>query len=215
MKRLLVLLSAPLPFILSVLTMAAFMILVLPGKALDAADYTPPGAGFDTAGFYSPAQAIERVAAYSTEGRAAYVHDRWTFDLAFPLVYGCFMCCAWAFGLARLTRLARLTTVSTGLPVGLSRGESLRVIRKAPAAAGDRLAWLLIIPLLGVICDFIENSAVTILMLAYPEAPLPAALAASAGTALKWIFVGIGLTGAIVLPVAAGITGLWRRATQK
>ena len=183
MKRILRLLSSPAAFLISAGIMAVFLIFVLPVKSQDMAAYTPPGGGFDLGGFYTPSQAMERIQAYTPEGRAAYVYDRWTFDLAFPFAYGFFMLSAWAFGLRWLR--------------GNSDGKNMRGIFLP-----------LLVPLLAVCFDFVENTAVTVLMLSYPSLPYPAAIAASAGTALKWIFVSLGFVGAFALPLAGGIRSL-------
>lgn len=183
MSRFFSFLARPVAFGVSVAVLAVFMATILPAKASDAASYTPVGASFDTSFFYTPAQAIERVGFYSPEERAAYVYDRWTFDVAWPLVYGFFLFSGWAFG------LARLLPVSDG---GRDRG---------------RVAWLLI-PALAVFFDLVENTAVTILMLAYPASPFVVAVIASAGTLIKWILVIAGMSGAIGLPLAGGIAVL-------
>jgi hypothetical protein len=162
------------------------MATVLPAKAADAAAYTPAGASFDTSFFYTPAQALERVGLYSPEGRVAYVYDRWTFDVVWPLVYGLFLFSGWAFGLSCLVPAD-----------GKGRDRA-------------RAAWLLV-PDLAVFFDFVENTAVTILMLAYPASPLAAALVASAGTVIKWVLVMTGMAGAVGLPLAGGIAVLLRR----
>lgn len=79
-----------------------FVVVILPREASKASAYTPEGAAFDTSFFYTPAQALERAAAYSTEERFAYISARWSFDLAWPAVYGLFSLSAWAFSLRRL-----------------------------------------------------------------------------------------------------------------
>ncbi len=186
MVRVFSFLSRPWVFTASVLVLAVFMATVLPAKATDAAAYTPEGASFDTSFFYTPAQALERVGLYSPEARAAYVYDRWTFDLAWPLVYGFFLLGGWAFGLSRLVPLNQ---------GGRDRG---------------RASWLLI-PILAVFFDLVENTAVTVLMLAYPAVPLAAAVVASAGTLIKWVFVMVGMSGAVGLPLAGGIAVMLRR----
>ncbi|OHD82506.1 MAG: hypothetical protein A3J97_11640 [Spirochaetes bacterium RIFOXYC1_FULL_54_7] len=173
-------------FGVSVAVLAVFMATILPAKAGDAASYTPVGASFDTSFFYTPAQAIERLGLYSPEGRAAYVYDRWTFDLAWPLVYGFFLLSGWAFGMSCLVPAEGK---------GRDRGSAF---------------WLLV-PALSIFFDFVENAAVTVLMLAYPAAPLGAAVAASVGTVIKWVFVVIGMSGAIGLPLAGGIAVMLRR----
>ena len=180
MKGLGATLAKPASFGLALAVFAAFVALVLPGKAADAAAYTPAGANFDTSFFYSPAQAIERAAAYSAAGRGAYIYDRWTFDLAWPAAYGFFMLSSWAFG--------------------------LRLLAGARAKAPNYRA--LALPALGVAFDLAENTAVTALMVGTGMAAgsVPpiwlAAAAASVATAMKWLFVGTGLLGALVLPAA-------------
>jgi hypothetical protein len=175
MARIFSFLARPWVFAASVLVLAVFMATILPVKAEDAAGYTPEGASFDTSLFYTPSQAVEKVALYSPGGRAAYVYDRWTFDLAWPVVYGFFLLSGWVFGLSRL------------VPAG----------RKDRA----RAAWLLV-PTLAVFFDLVENTAVTVLMLAYPATPMAVAVAASAGTVIKWVLVVVGMTGAIAFPIA-------------
>ncbi|MDX9957827.1 MAG: hypothetical protein RBT68_05220 [Spirochaetia bacterium] len=191
MSRIFGFLARPLVFGFSVAVLALFMATILPAKAADAASYTPAGAAFDTSFFYTPAQAIEKVGLYSPEARSAYVYDRWTFDVAWPLVYGFFLLSGWAFGLALLK------------PAG-SKGKA------GSLDASSRTRWLLV-PALAVVFDFVENTAVTVLMLAYPAAPLAVAAVASAGTLIKWVFVMTGVSGALGLPLAGGIAVLYRR----
>jgi hypothetical protein len=64
---------------------------------------------------------------------------------------------------------------------------------------------------MAVIFDLIENTAVTVLMLAYPASPFTAAVVASAGTLIKWILVVVGMSGATGLPLAGGIAVILRR----
>jgi hypothetical protein len=196
-------LAKPRFFAAATAVFVVFAFTVLPAKAADAALYTPPGASFDTSLFYTPAQAIERAFSYGEEGRAAYIFDRWTFDLAFPLVYGVFMLSAWAFSIKRLVSGA--------------------------GQAKPAYSWLLV-PALGIAFDFVENTAVTLLMLGVGSSGLEsaarggalgatlgvspwlqaAAVGASAATALKWLFVAAGFAGALTLPLAAGIAALAR-----
>jgi len=98
------------------------------------------------------------------------------------LVYGFFLFSGWAFGLSRL------------LPAG-----------------GTGRSWWLLVPALAVFFDFVENTAVTVLMLAYPAAPQVAAFVASAGTVIKWAFVLVGMSGAVGLPLAGGMAVILRR----
>ncbi len=209
-------LAKPWLFITATAAFMVFAFTVLPAKAADAAVYTPPGASFDTSLFYTPAEAIERALSYGEEGRAAYIYDRWTFDAAFPLVYGLFMLSAWAFGLKRFA--------PSGIPpAGKAASEA------GAGKAKPRYRWLLV-PALGIAFDFAENGAVTLLMLGVGKVGAEAALAgvavggalgappwlglaaaaSSAATALKWLFVGAGFAGAVALPALAGLVALWR-----
>jgi hypothetical protein len=173
-------LSSPWLFAASIVLFALFMALVLPRQSAGTAEGTPEGASFDTSLFYTPVQAFDRAAAHTPEARFAYIAARWSFDLAFPLVYGLFALAGWAFGLARL-------------------GPWL--------AAHPRLA---LIALLGPVFDFSENIAATVIMASVPARPLGWGIAASIATPVKWLFVVLGIGGAVVLPIAAGIRALRR-----
>jgi hypothetical protein len=170
------------PWILAaaVVIFALFMAIVLPGQSARAAATSSGIPSFDTSLFYTPAQAFERAAAHPPEARFAYIAARWSFDLAFPLVYGLFSLAGWAFGLARL---------------------GFRF------SARPRLAM---IALLGPAFDFAENIAATVIMAAVPARPIGWGIAASIATPLKWLFVVVGIGGAVALPIAAGIRALCR-----
>jgi hypothetical protein len=175
-------LASPWLFAASIVIFALFMALVLPGQSAKVAQGTPEGASFDTSLFHTPAQALDRAAAHTPEARFAYIAARWSFDLAFPLVYGLFALAGWAFGIARL-------------------GPRL--------SARPRLA---LVALLGPAFDFVENIAATVLMASVPARPLGWGIAASIATPLKWVFVVLGIGGAVALPIVAGIRALVTRA---
>jgi len=145
---------------------------------------TPEGGGFDTELFYTPALAMEKAALFTPEGRADSARAHWTYDLAFPLCYGFFSLAAWAYGLRLLA------------------GE-----RRAP-----RYGFLLV-PLAGVAFDLMENGAVAVLLSSDPSGGVhrAAAVAASAGTLLKWLFVAPAFALAIGLPVAGWIAAMARK----
>jgi hypothetical protein len=69
----------------TLLIMILFMIIVLPRqaeKSQDYAEFSP-----DTSFFYLPQELITAADLYGSDGRQAYISQRWTFDLIFPLVY--------------------------------------------------------------------------------------------------------------------------------
>ena len=177
-------LSSPWLFAGAAILFALFIALVLPRQSAQAARTAPGGASFDTSLFYTPAEAFDKAASYSVEGRFAYIAARWSFDLAWPIVYGLFALSGWAFALQRL-------------------GDG--------AAARRQLAFLV---LLAPGFDYLENVAATVIMASVPAQPLGWGVAASFATPLKWAFVIIGIAGAVVLPIAAGIRAIVRRARQ-
>lgn len=174
--------SSPWLFAAAAILFALFMVFVLPGESARARRTTPDGASFDLSLFSTPAEAFEKAAAHTVEGRFAYIAARWGFDLAFPLLYGLFAFAGWAFGLARL----------------------------GPRAAASRR--LPLVALLGPAFDLAENVAATVLMASVPARPLGWGIASSLATPLKWLFVVVGLGGAVALPVAAAIRALALRA---
>jgi hypothetical protein len=137
----------------------AFGALVLPGQSA-AAEKASAGAGSpDASFFYTPDGLIQQAEAYGQAGRAAYVRARWTFDLAFPLVYGFFLATSISWALRKVA------------PVG---------------SAWQRLNLL---PVAAVAFDYLENTATSLVMARYPAGtPLAAGLAPWM-TLLKWVFV--------------------------
>ncbi len=153
-------------------TFTVFMPLVLIPYAEKAAAYTPACGGFDTTFFYTPGQALDRAAAFDAPGRFAYIADRWTMDLVWPLVYGAFLASAAAFALRRL------------------------------GAVGGFAAWFRALLLSGPLLDYGENIAATVLVASVPTRPLGWAWAASALTPAKWISIGAAGAGILGLYVA-------------
>lgn len=159
---------------------AAFLPLVLVPYAQKAAAYTPEGGGFDTSFFYGPRQALDRAAAFDEAGRFAYIADRWTLDLAWPLVYGALFASAAAFAL-----------------------------RRAESSPGAFALALRTLVLAGPLLDYGENIAATVLVASVPSRPFGWALAASVLTPAKWIAIaaaGAGILG-LYLAFAVRILG--------
>jgi hypothetical protein len=159
----------------ALLLFLAFGALVLPGQAA-AAERVAGGAGSpDTLFFYTPEDLLRQAEAYGQSGRDAYVRARWTFDLAFPAVYGLFL----------------LTSIGWCL-------------RKA-LAAGSAWQALSLVPVAAVLLDLLENTMTSLVMARYPgEAALAAALAPWM-TLAKWVFVygSFGLLFVVLAVVVA------------
>jgi len=139
--------------------MIVFIGWVLPDQSAKA-EATANGAGSpDTSFFYAPEKLFEMADTYEEAGRQAYIHARWTFDLIFPLVYGGFL----------------ITT--TGWLLGKATSPE------------SKLRWLILVPMIGVVFDYLENTAVSLVMNAYPTRLGWAAFLASGFTLIKWVFV--------------------------
>ncbi|MDX9898117.1 MAG: hypothetical protein RBT62_04300 [Spirochaetia bacterium] len=136
---------------------------------------TPEGGAFDTVFFYTPAEAVNKAKLYDASQIKASIAVHWTLDLAFPLSYGFLACSCWAFG--------------------------LRLFAGRDRKPRFGLLWL---PLGAIVFDLVENAAVSILLASTPGSLVSrlASIAASLGTALKWLFVLPAITGIIVLPLA-------------
>ncbi len=77
--------------VLSALTLFIFFsVLALPKQGALAEKYSQGLGSPDTSLFYTGAKLFEMAETYGSEGRLAYLHARWNFDLAFPLIYTLF-----------------------------------------------------------------------------------------------------------------------------
>ena len=137
-----------------------FGALVLPGQSALAAQYSGGLGSPDTSLPYSSQDLNAMAEAYGEAGREAYIRARFTFDLAFPLVYTFFF------------------ITSTSWLLG----------RTLPPASPWRLLNLL--PLAAMLLDFLENTATTVVMARFPQPAPIAALLAPPFSLLKWVLVG-------------------------
>lgn len=137
-----------------------FSVLALPGQSAIAERYSQGSGSPDTSLFYSGGDLYAMAKWYGQEGRAAYIRARWTFDLAFPLVYTFFLATAASWLLNKL------------LP------------------AGSRWRLLNLVPIIAMLLDFLENTATTLVMARFPTRCPPGELLAPILTPIKWLFVG-------------------------
>lgn len=153
-----------------------FMALVLPGQAESAAEYSEGAGSPDQSFFYSAEDIYAMAEAYGPEGRQAYIRARFTFDVIFPIFYMIFLG----------------TTISWAFSRAFQEGSRLRTLN--------------LFPVLGLLFDYGENIAASIVMAQYPaESPLAASLAPVLSM-IKWFFVNgsfvvlaIGLIAALVV----------------
>jgi|ADurb_H2B_02_Slu_FD_contig_61_956876_length_786_multi_5_in_0_out_0_1 hypothetical protein len=137
-----------------------FSALTLPGQNAIVAEYSQGSGSPDTSLFYSAEQLYHMADVYGQEGRTAYLNARWTFDVAFPLIYTFFL----------------VSAISWLLNQSLPVGSRWRLVNLVPLAA------------MGL--DFLENTAASVVMARYPlHCPLAEWLA-PVFTLLKWLLVG-------------------------
>jgi hypothetical protein len=160
-------------FLLSTLIFLGFTAAVLPGQSANAEKLSGEAGTPDLSLYYTPDELYKMAEAYGEAGRNAYIQARFTFDVAWPIVYTLFLCTSisWLFHKA-LTPQSRLWRANLA-------------------------------PLFAVLFDFLENITTSLVMFRYPvQTPIIDFLAPSF-TLLKWTFVSLSflmlLTGFLLL----------------
>lgn len=156
-------LSRPWVVLLSGLLFAGFVLVLLPLQADRSTAYTARAGSPDLRFTYSAENLYDIAQSYGVDGRAAYVRDRLTFDVAFPLSYGLFFATAIAFAFRRTW----------------------------PQWLG--LRSLSVVPLWAMAADLLENLALVGVMRLYPQPSSLLAALAAAATAAKWVLVGLSI----------------------
>jgi hypothetical protein len=143
----------------ALLLFLAFTAIVLPRQAAQAELYTGDAGSPDSSFFYTADDLYDWAEAYGEAGRRAYVRARVTFDVVWPLVYTIFLVTALTWMMGRAF----------------------------PAKSVWARANL--VPVLGMLFDFLENGAAALVMARYPDTTPVIASLAGFLTALKWLFV--------------------------
>ena len=146
-----------------------FVAIVLPTESTKTAKYTGGEGSPDLSLFYTQQDLYRMAEQFGAQGRQAYVKARFTFDLAFPLVYGAFLLTSIAWLLGKITL----------------------------SAAPVRL--LTYFPLAAVVFDLLENITASFVIGRYPTPSPFAAAAAPFFTFIKWFFVGGSFALAAIL----------------
>lgn len=115
-----------------------FSVLTLPGQSSLSEDYSQGAGSPDTSLFYSGSEIYQMAGEYGEEGRTAYLTARWTFDLAFPLIYTGFL----------------ITSISW-MFCKILKSES-------------RWRLLNLVPVLAMVSDLLENSMSSLVFGMYP-----------------------------------------------
>ncbi len=158
-----------------------FTALMLPGQAAGLGARTGGARQPDTSLFYTPAELYGMAEAFGPAGRQAYIQARFTFDVVWPLVYGFFL----------------------GTAIGWLAGKAFQ--------PGSPWRLLNLTPVLGVLFDYLENLATSLVMARYPAQTPVVDLLAGPLTLVKWLFVG----GSFVVLVAVAIAAVVRRARPR
>ena len=145
--------------LISLVVFILFTALVLPAQNKQVETYSGGLGSPDTSFYYSAEHLYQFAEQYGPEGRSAYIRARLIFDAIFPLVYGVF-----------------LTTV-------LTRTLQVWAPKYSP------LRRLNLLPLLGVLLDYLENASAAIVMARYPSRTDLFAHLAGFFTASKWVFI--------------------------
>jgi hypothetical protein len=151
-----------------------FTVLVLPKQASSAELSTGNERSPDMSFYYTGDDLYQLAQAYGEEGRAAYIQARFTFDLIWPLVYMVF-----------------LTTVISWLFRKEFASESILQLSN-------------LVPLLGMIFDYLENIATSVVMARYPAQTMVIAAFAPIFTMIKWMLVG----GSLLLLLVGIVVGV-------
>lgn len=147
--------------LLAIIIFLVFSALELPRQNAQADQYSQGVGSPDTSLLYSGGKLYSMAKWYGAEGREAYLHARWTFDLAFPFVYTFFL----------------VTAVSWVLNRALPERSRLRLLNLLPLAA--------------IAFDFLENSMTSIVMWGFPSRIAIAEGMAVVATPLKWLTLAI------------------------
>ena len=145
--------------IIGLFVFVAFTATVLPAQAEKAAFAANGADSPDSSFFYTTADLYGSAETFGEEGRSAYIRARWSFDVVWPLVYTFFL----------------VTNISW--------------VFKNTFPEDSKLQLANLVPVLGMVFDFFENSATSIVMARFPEISPVAGLLAPIFTPIKWIFV--------------------------
>jgi len=158
-----------------------FTALVLPSQGQQAEAYSGEIGSPDTSFYYSSDALYQFAEAYGPQGRSAYIRARVTFDVVWPLVYLAFL------------------------------GTAISWAFHKAGMAGEIWKRLNLVPVFGLLFDYLENGAVVVVMAFYPDNTPVLPQLAGIFTALKWIFIG-GSFGLLLLGL--GLAG-WRRVRNQ
>lgn len=146
-------------FLGSLVLFVLFMILVLPGEAARSDEVIGEVPSPDTSFYYSRDMLYQIAEDYGQEGRYYYIDSRITFDIIWPLVYTFFL----------------INAISWMMDKTILEESKLRLLN--------------LVPLAGMLFDFLENIANMVVMFRYPQPTDILASLAGMLTSIKWMLV--------------------------
>lgn len=146
-----------------------FSAIVLPDQMAKAEVYSSDVGSPDLSLYYTAADLYRMAEAYGPTGRAAYIRARFTFDLVFPLVYTAFL----------------VTAISW-------------LVKRANLAWG-RWGRLNLLPVAGMLFDFLENISAATVMSTYPQTTAVLDHLAGVFTLIKWVFISSSFVVLVLL----------------
>ncbi|MGD8814637.1 MAG: hypothetical protein PVI78_09200 [Anaerolineales bacterium] len=167
----------------SLIIFLVFTAWALPSQAAQAEAVTGDAGSPDMSFYYTAEELYGLAESYGQEGRQAYIRARFTFDLAWPLVYGFFLC----MGIGWVFR------------------------RVFAPGSGWHLANL--VPILGVVFDYLENISTSLVMARYPDPTAVADSMAAVFTMVKWVLVA-GSFALLLLGIVVGALRWVRRRSE-
>jgi hypothetical protein len=165
----------------SLIIFVLFTALVLPKQASLAESGTGNEKSPDTSFIYTSDDLYKLAQAYGEAGRMAYIKARFSFDLIWPVVYMIFFTAVISWLFQRAFKPGSLWQLSN------------------------------LVPLCGMILDYLENISTSLVMFRYPETTRVVDILAPIFTLTKWLFVG----GSFVLLLLGLIVGIWRLTGRK
>lgn len=144
----------------SLILFLAFTAFVLPDQSSKARLATGSNSSPDTTFFYTSQDLLQFAQEYGEAGRAAYVKARYSFDILWPLVYTLFLAATISWLFRRIFKPSSPSQLSN------------------------------LVPVYGMILDFLENISTSIVMIRYPGPSSEIAYMAPIFSVLKWFFVG-------------------------
>lgn len=146
--------------VISLALFVLFLWLVLPAESARSDEVLGSTPSPDTSFYYTKSELYQIAEDYGQQGRMFYIDSRITFDIIWPIIYAIF------------------------LINGISWFADKTILE------GSRVRLLNLVPLGGLLLDYLENISNSVVMFRYPTPTDILATLAGIFTTLKWVLVG-------------------------